>query len=75
MIRTLVDIGAELVMVMSIVLLDWPMYVNVVSLSAHPWISAPGCLGSIGKLMRFQSSALQACSNICHGGSICWIFL
>ena len=25
MIRTLVDIGAELVMVTSIVLLDWPM--------------------------------------------------
>ncbi|KAM3192948.1 hypothetical protein ACQJBY_069863 [Aegilops geniculata] len=56
MIRTLVDIGAELVIVMSIVLLDWPMYVDVVSLSAHPWISAEGCLGSIGKLMLSEFS-------------------
>ncbi|EMS63161.1 hypothetical protein TRIUR3_03337 [Triticum urartu] len=56
MIRTLVDIGAELVMVMCIVLLDWHMYVDVVSLSAHPWISLAGCLGSIGKLMLSEFS-------------------
>ncbi|EMS55163.1 hypothetical protein TRIUR3_07180 [Triticum urartu] len=56
MIRTLVDIGAELVIVMSIVLLDWPIYVDDVPLSAHPWISAVGCLGSIGKLMHSEFS-------------------
>ncbi|KAF7006354.1 hypothetical protein CFC21_021402 [Triticum aestivum] len=56
MIRTLVDIGAELDMVTSIVLLDWPIYVDVVSLSAHPWISTVGCLGSIDKLMLSEFS-------------------
>ncbi|KAM3191961.1 hypothetical protein ACQJBY_069288 [Aegilops geniculata] len=56
MIRTLVDIGAELVMVTSIVLLDWPMYVGVMPLSAHPWISAAGCLGTIGKLVLSEFS-------------------
>ncbi|EMS35660.1 hypothetical protein TRIUR3_19107 [Triticum urartu] len=56
MIRTLVDIGAELVMVMYIVLLDWPTYVDVVSLSTHPWISAADCLGSIGELMLSEFS-------------------
>ncbi|EMS50516.1 hypothetical protein TRIUR3_26247 [Triticum urartu] len=61
MIRTLVDIGAELVMVMSIVLPDWLMYVDAVSLSAHPWISAVGCLGSIGKLM-FSEFSIAATS-------------
>ncbi|KAF6988224.1 hypothetical protein CFC21_005793 [Triticum aestivum] len=61
MIRTLVDIGDELVMVMSIVLLDWPTYVDVVCVPAHPWISAAGCLGSIGELM-FSEFSIAATS-------------
>ncbi|KAF7078298.1 hypothetical protein CFC21_082758 [Triticum aestivum] len=61
MIRTVVDTGAELVIVMSIVLLDRPTYVDVVSMSAHPWIGAAGCLGSIGELM-FSEFSIAATS-------------
>ncbi|KAF7053643.1 hypothetical protein CFC21_061515 [Triticum aestivum] len=68
MIRTLVDIGAELVIVMSIVLLDWLTYVDVVSLSAHPWISAAGCLGSIGKLILSEFSI--AATSVMVGRSV-----
>jgi hypothetical protein len=63
MMRTLVDTGAELMMVMSIVLLDWLAYVDSLSPAAPPLISSDGCLGS-GK-----------CHNIRHGGAICWVFL
>ncbi|KAM3193192.1 hypothetical protein ACQJBY_070021 [Aegilops geniculata] len=48
MIRTLVSTVAELVMVMSIVLLDWLIYV---SSPALPSLSTAGCLGSIGSLV------------------------
>ncbi|KAF7072178.1 hypothetical protein CFC21_077343 [Triticum aestivum] len=68
MIRTLVDIGAELVIVMSVVLLDWLTYVDVVSLSAHPWISAAGCLGSIGKLILSEFSI--AATSVMVGRSV-----
>jgi hypothetical protein len=50
MIWTLVDIGAELVMVISMVLLDWLTYVDNLSLVAPPLISSDGCLGSGNKL-------------------------
>ena len=51
MMRTLVDIGAELVIVMSMVLLDWLTYVGNLSPVAPRFYSSDGCLGSGNKLM------------------------
>jgi hypothetical protein len=51
MMRTLVDIGAELVIVMSMVLLDWLTYVDNLSPVAPPLYSSDGCLGYGNKLM------------------------